>query len=150
MDLLHQQIQTLYAERDNIAQQTQQELANQRSIFDKVLAEKNALLMEQGCLRETNRHKQTQLDQLQTQLNNAITFQNKTTTSLSEAKSSLEKTTSIVQTISAERDDATTLAQHAQNELANLRTSFDAVVSEKNALTTNQTSLNQSLHYKLN
>jgi chromosome segregation ATPase len=96
-------------------------------------------------LREPNSHKQTQLDQLQTLLNNAITFQNKTTTSLSEAKSSLEETISIVQTISTERDDATTLAQHAQNELTNLRTYFDAVVSEMNALNTNQTSLNQPI-----
>jgi hypothetical protein len=149
LDLLHQQVQTISAEREvanTIGLQAQQDLVNLRLNFHEVVAEKNALLMEQGCLREANSHKHTQLDQLQTQLNNAITFQNETTTSLSEAKSSLEKTTTIVQTISAERDDAATLVQHSQNELANLRRNFDAVVSEKNALTTNQTSLNQSIN----
>jgi hypothetical protein len=149
LTLALQQVQTISAEREvanTIGLQAQQDLVNLRLNFHEVVAEKNALLMEQGCLRETNSHKETQLDQLQTQLNNAITFQNETTTSLSEAKSSLEKTTTIVQTISAERDDAATLVQHSQNELANLRRNFDAVVSEKNALTTNETSLNQSIN----
>jgi chromosome segregation ATPase len=101
--LLVQQIQTISAERDDataLVQHAQNELTNLRTIFDEVLAEKNALLIEQGCLMESNSHKQTQLDKLQTQLNNAITIQKEAAKSyqdLSDSTASIQKLNSQVE-----------------------------------------------------